>query len=41
MGGITYARATEGVEIPRPYWQQTVDDKSAEGLIRPKLDSQQ
>ena len=34
MGGITYARVREGVEIPRPDWKAEVVNKGREGMVR-------
>jgi len=41
LGGITYGRTTEGIEILRPDYEQTVaSDEEAKELIKPKLDDQ-
>lgn len=41
LGGITYGRTTEGLEIPRPAWEETVmKDEEAKKLVKPKLDGQ-
>lgn len=40
LGGISYARVTEGMEILRPDWQKTVDAKKVEGLEKPKVEGQ-
>ena len=38
LGGITYGRLLEGIEIPRPDWEEF--KKDAEGLAKPKVDGQ-
>ncbi|PMD66458.1 flavo protein-like protein oxygenase [Hyaloscypha bicolor E] len=41
LGGITYGRTTEGVEIPRPDWEETVvKNEEAKKLVKPKVDGQ-
>jgi len=41
LGGITYARVTEGFEIPRPDYSETVaDNEEAKKLVKPKLEGQ-
>jgi len=41
LGGITYGRTTEGVEIPRPDYNETVlNDEEAKKLVKPKADEQ-
>lgn len=40
LGGITYARVLEGVEIPRPEWSEMEKDAEARGLVKPKADGQ-
>ncbi|KAG9243472.1 flavoprotein-like protein oxygenase [Calycina marina] len=41
LGGITYARVIEGLEIPRPDYEQTMkSDKDANKLIKPKIEGQ-
>jgi len=38
LGGITYGRVTEGVEIPRPDWDEY--EKTAQELVKPKAEGQ-
>ncbi|KAK5163444.1 uncharacterized protein LTR77_010626 [Saxophila tyrrhenica] len=40
LGGITYARVSEGVEIPRPEWDEFKKDAEPAGLAKPKADGQ-
>lgn len=41
LGGITYGRLTEGLEIPRPDWTETVENnEEAKKLVRPKVEGQ-
>ena len=41
LGGITYARVTEGFEILRPDYTETVENnEEAKKLVKPKLDGQ-
>jgi flavin reductase (DIM6/NTAB) family NADH-FMN oxidoreductase RutF len=41
LGGITYARVTEGFEIPRPVLKEEVKQgKLDEGIVKPKVDGQ-
>jgi hypothetical protein len=41
LGGITYGRITEGIEIPRPDYDQSVGkDEEAKKLVKPKVDGQ-
>jgi hypothetical protein len=42
LGGITYGRTTEGLEIPRPDWEETVVKKAdiKEKFVMPKLEGQ-
>jgi hypothetical protein len=41
LGGITYGRLTEGIEIRRPYYSESVDNnEEAKKLVRPKVDGQ-
>jgi flavin reductase (DIM6/NTAB) family NADH-FMN oxidoreductase RutF len=37
LGGITYARVTEAIELPRPDWKEQTSDGKADGLIKPKV----
>ena len=41
LGGITYARVTEGFEILRPDYTEAVENnEEAKKLVKPKLDGQ-
>lgn len=40
LGGITYGRTTEGVEIPRPEWSEMSKEAEARGIVKPKQDGQ-
>jgi len=40
LGGITYGRLLEGVEIPRPDWNEMTAPEEVKKLIRPKADEQ-
>ncbi|KAH7418374.1 flavoprotein-like protein oxygenase [Cadophora sp. MPI-SDFR-AT-0126] len=41
LGGITYGRTTEGTEIPRPDFEETVvKNEEAKKLVKPKVDGQ-
>lgn len=41
MGGITYGRTIDGVEIPRPDYEATVaKNEEAKKLVKPKVDGQ-
>jgi hypothetical protein len=41
LGGITYGRTTEGVELPRPDWNEAVESsEEAKKLVHPKADGQ-
>jgi len=40
LGGITYGRVLEGVEIPRPDWDAYKTEAEARGLVQPKADGQ-
>lgn len=41
MGGITYGRVVEGLEIPRPDWKESVENNDeAKKLVKPKVDGQ-
>ncbi len=41
MGGITYGRVTEGIEILRPDYGETVEkNEEAQKLVKPKVDGQ-
>jgi len=41
LGGIAYGRTTEGIEIPRPDYEQTVvNNEEAKEFIKLKIDGQ-
>lgn len=41
LGGISYGRLTEAIEIPRPDYKKTVEsNEEAIKLIKPKVDGQ-
>jgi len=41
LGGITYGRTTEGTEIPRPDYTETVENnEEAKKLVKSKADGQ-
>jgi len=41
LGGITYSRVIEGMEIPRPDYGQTVEkNEEVKKLVKPKVDGQ-
>lgn len=40
LGGISYGRVTEGVELLRPDWEKSVQAMKVEGLERAKVDGQ-
>jgi len=41
LGGITYGRTTEGLEIPRPDYESSVaNNEEAKKLVKPKADGQ-
>jgi hypothetical protein len=41
LGGITYGRTTEGLEIPRPDYEETVaKNEEAKKFVKPKADGQ-
>lgn len=40
LGGITYGRVVEGVEIPRPEWDEMKQEAEPAGLAKPKADGQ-
>jgi flavin reductase (DIM6/NTAB) family NADH-FMN oxidoreductase RutF len=40
MGGITYGRILEGVEIPRPDFEKERSQGHLQGLVREKVDGQ-
>ncbi|KAK6421413.1 hypothetical protein LTR95_016817 [Oleoguttula sp. CCFEE 5521] len=40
LGGITYGRLLDGVEIPRPDWDELRPEAEKRGLVKPKRDEQ-
>jgi hypothetical protein len=42
LGGITYARVTEGLELPRPDWKETLakHPEVQEKFVKPKAEGQ-
>ncbi len=40
LGGITYGRLLEGIEIPRPDWDEFKPEADAAGLTKAKRDDQ-
>ncbi|KAK8211371.1 hypothetical protein M8818_003338 [Zalaria obscura] len=40
LGGITYGRLVEGIELPRPDWDEATKDGKADHLIKPKTEGQ-
>ena len=41
LGGITYGRLTEGLELPRPDYVETIlKNEEAKELIKPKVGGQ-
>lgn len=40
LGGITYGRLMEGIEIPRPDWEEFKKDAEPAGLVKSKTDGQ-
>ena len=40
LGGITYGRTTEGIEIPRPDFEQATKSEEVKELIKPKVEGQ-
>jgi hypothetical protein len=41
MGGITYGRTTEGVELLRPDYAESVEkNEEAKKLVKPKVEGQ-
>jgi hypothetical protein len=41
LGGITYGRTTEGIEIPRPDWKASTADEDFKKLVKPKAEGQE
>jgi hypothetical protein len=40
LGGITYGRLLDGVEIPRPDWDELKKEAEPAGLVKAKRDGQ-
>ncbi|KAK4505792.1 hypothetical protein PRZ48_003757 [Zasmidium cellare] len=40
LGGITYGRLMEGIELPRPDWDELKKEAEPKGLVKPKADGQ-
>jgi hypothetical protein len=40
LGGITYGRITEGIEILRPDYKEAIEKKECKELIKLKVDGQ-
>ena len=40
LGGIMYGRTVEGVEIPRPDYDELVKNGDKEGLVKKKVEGQ-
>lgn len=40
LGGITYGRLLEGIEIPRPDWDDVKKEAESAGLAKPKAEGQ-
>jgi len=40
LGGITYARVTDGLELPRPDYDESVKKAGKENLAQPKVEGQ-
>ena len=40
LGGITYGRTVEGIEIPRPDFDEATKAEEVKHLIKPKVDGQ-
>jgi hypothetical protein len=42
LGGITYGRTTEGLELPRPDWKETLakGGEEVQKLVKPKAEGQ-
>jgi hypothetical protein len=40
LGGITYARVLDGIELPRPDWDELKKDADAADLVQPKAAQQ-
>lgn len=40
LGGITYGRVNEGIEIPRPDWDEYKQEAEPAGLAKAKAEGQ-
>lgn len=40
LGGITYGRVTQGIELPRPEWDEFKKDAEPAHLVQPKAEGQ-
>jgi len=40
LGGITYGRTTEGLELPRPDFDEATKPEEVKSLIKPKAEGQ-
>lgn len=40
LGGITYGRLLEGIEIPRPEYEKEMSSEEAKKLMKPKTEGQ-
>lgn len=40
LGGITYGRTVEGMELPRPDFDEATKPQDAKPLIKPKVEGQ-
>lgn len=40
LGGITYGRLLDGIEIPRPDFEQSIEESGRKDLDKPKVDGQ-
>jgi len=40
LGGITYARVTQGLELPRPDYDESVKKAGNEGMVKAKVEGQ-
>lgn len=40
LGGITYGRLTEGLELPRPEFDEVTKSDEAKPLVKPKAEGQ-
>ncbi len=40
LGGITYGRTTEGIELPRPEWAKENQKDDVKKLVQAKIEGQ-